>query len=574
MQGFRLRPYQQRGSDRVLKEFGEVNSTLVVWPTGTGKTVLFADVIRRMQPQRALVLAHRKQLILQARERIEATTGLRCEIEMGELSVAPGLFGNSPVVISTVQTQISQCGDMKRMGKFPHTNFGLLILDEAHRTASRSYLDVIAYYRQNPDLRILGVTATPDRHDEKALGKIFETVADDYELLDAIHDGWLVNILQKCVYIHGLDYSHVKTTAGDLNSSDLSEVMEAEEVSQRVIQASLECMYGVPQESLNDLPIEKWPNYLNTNGKPKRTLVFTVSVKQAQIMSDIFNRVLPGSAAWVCGMTPDDQRASVLADFHTGVFNVVCNCDLFGEGYDHPGIECVIMARATKSRAKYCQQVGRGTRPLPGVVDGIDSAEDRIKAISASAKKNLLVVDFVGNSGRHKLMTSADILSGNMQEEVIARAVKIAQKSKVALVMSEVLEDEEEKLEREIEERRKADAARKARLVAKVRYTSKFINPFDVFEMHPAVDRGWHDGKILSEKQKNVLRAQGIDPDSLTYAQGKQLIGEIFRRWQGKLCSLKQANILKKRNLPVDVSWEKAKQMIDEIAKKEGWKVR
>ena len=192
-----LREYQRRISDNVLDEFDRVDSTLVVGATGVGKTVIFADIIQRMQPARAMVLANREELIFQARERIMDFTGLDCDIEMGELVAKRQSLFASPVVISTVQTQCSIAGDHRRMGRFDPKEFGLLILDEAHMAVADTWKDCINYYRQNPKLKVLGVTATPDRHDREALSQIFQSVADTYEILDAIEDGWLVPVMQQ-----------------------------------------------------------------------------------------------------------------------------------------------------------------------------------------------------------------------------------------------------------------------------------------------------------------------------------------------------------------------------------------
>ena len=212
-----LRPYQSAASDAIFKEWQDNDSTLVVMPTGGGKTILFADVIRRVFPRRALVIAHREELIFQARDKIERVTGLKASVEMGEYGAEGGLFGTARVVVSTIQTQCSGGDGGGRMTKFDPSQFGLLIIDEAHHATSPTYRRVIDYYRTNPALKVLGVTATPDRADEQALGQVFQSVAFDYEVLDAIHDGWLVPIEQQMVHVEGLDYSSIRTTAGDLN---------------------------------------------------------------------------------------------------------------------------------------------------------------------------------------------------------------------------------------------------------------------------------------------------------------------------------------------------------------------
>jgi superfamily II DNA or RNA helicase len=201
-----LRNYQRAASDATFAEWKDNPSTAVVLPTGCGKTILFADVIRRCSPKRAMVIAHREELIWQAKDKIQRTTGLACEIEMGNFKAQADLFGKASVIISTVQTQTSGGDGGGRMGKFDPMQFGVLIIDECHHATSKSYRKIIDYYRTNPDLRILGVTATPDRADEEALGQVFQSVAYDYEILDAINDGWLVPIEQQMVNIEGLDF--------------------------------------------------------------------------------------------------------------------------------------------------------------------------------------------------------------------------------------------------------------------------------------------------------------------------------------------------------------------------------
>ena len=538
-----LRPYQSAASDAIFKEWQENDSTLVVMPTGGGKTVLFADVIRRVFPRRALVIAHREELIFQARDKIQRVTGLSADVEMGEYRAEGGLFGQARVVVSTIQTQCSGGDGGGRMAKFDPQRFGVLIIDEAHHATSPSYRRVIDYYRTNPALKVLGVTATPDRADEAALGQVFQSVAFDYEVLDAIHDGWLVPIEQQMVHVEGLDYSSIRTTAGDLNGGDLAAVMEAEKNLQQMASASL-AIIG-----------------------QRRALVFTASVKSAEMTAEIFNRHRSEMAAWVCGKTEREERRRVLAEFAAGKRQVVCNCGVLTEGFDDPGVEVILMGRPTKSRSLYSQMVGRSTRPLPGVVDGPETAEARRAAIAASAKPSCLVVDFVGNAGKHKLVTSADILGGKVSEEAVELAVTRARKAGGPVKMAEALDEAEEELN---EQKRLAEAARRARLVATARFTTQTVDPFDVLHIDPVKPRGWDATRQLTEKQRSLLAKQGINPDGISFSQGKQLIAEIFRRWDGKLCSFKQAKLLRRYGYSTDVSFAEASATIDALAKN-GW---
>jgi superfamily II DNA or RNA helicase len=533
-----LRSYQRHASDSVIREWDTTPSTLVVFPTGLGKTILFADIIRRVFPRRSLVIAHREELIFQACDKIKRATGLTAGVEMGESRIMPGTRPPA-VVVATVQTLTAGGDGSGRMGKFDPAAFGTLIIDEAHHACAAGYRRVIDYFRQNPRLRVLGVTATPDRADEEALGQVFDSVADDYEILDAIRDGWLVPVQQQFVSVADLDFSQIRTTAGDLNGADLARVMEDER--------NLHSIAGPAIEIIGN----------------RRALVFASSVAHAERLSEIFNRHRDGMADWVCGKTPKDRRRALLADFAAGRTQVVCNCGVLTEGFDDPGVEVIIMGRPTKSRSLYAQMVGRATRPLPGVVDGPETPEARTAAIAASAKSNCLVVDFVGNSGRHKLCTSADILGGKVSEEAVEAAVREAREGGKPVRMDDALAEQQAR----IEEAKRQEAARRARLVIGAKWSSRAVNPFDVLQIEPQAERGWDRGKSLTEKQRGLLAKQGIDPDSMPYSQARQLIQEIFRRWDNGMCSFKQAKLLARNGLNPNVSREDASKMIDELAK-------
>ena len=546
----RMRPYQRDALMAIKREWLNVVATLAVLPTGTGKTILFASLIKSVFPARALVLAHREELIFQAADKIKRVTGFECQVEMASYraDLNGGLFGGPQVVVSTIQTQCSGADGSGRMSRFDPNMFGLLIIDEAHHATAATYRRVIDYYRQNPNLKVLGVTATPDRADEEALGQVYDTVAYDYEMLNAIEDGWLVPVQQQLVEVSGLDFSGIRTTAGDLNGADLARVMEEER--------NLHEIAGPTVEIAGD----------------RRALVFASSVAHAERLCDIFNRHREGCAGWVCGKTKKDERRKRLSSFSSGDLQYMVNVGVLTEGFDDPGVEVVVMGRPTKSRALYAQMVGRATRPLPGLVDGLESAEERRLAIGGSAKPACLVVDFVGNSGRHKLMTSADILGGNVSDEAIARAVAKAKETGEPVDMAAALGDEERAIEEERERAR--EAARRAHLKAKASWASRDVSPFDVFELSPAKSRGWNTGKQLSVKQRAILEKSGIDPDSVDYAGGRQLIGEIFRRWDEGLCSYKQARILRKHGHTGNETREEASALLDEIFGKRSGFVR
>lgn len=544
-----LRPYQQDANTCIHREWESVTSTLVDMATGLGKTELFSHVIKQRLPGRSLVICNREELVWQAREKIERRAGVDCGIEMAELYVNDSLFGQQPVVVSTVQTLNSQWGDRLRMGRFKPTDFDTLVCDECHFGTAPSFRRVFDYFKQNPRLKILGVTATPDRADEESLGQVFDTVAYVYEIETAIADGWLVPIYQQFVSVGGLDFSDIRTTAGDLNGADLANVMEAEKNMQGVVGSSIDIIGS------------------------KRALLFACSVKQAEQACEIFNRHKSGMASWICGATNKDDRRSSIDKFKSGETQVMCNCGVLTHGYDDAGIEVIIGGRPTKSRALYAQMAGRGTRPLSGIIDCLETAEERVAAIAASKKPGLLLLDFAGNSGKHKLITVADILGGKVSDEAVARAILKAKKDGGAVRMDAALSGEEEALKREIEAAKKAAEQRKVKLVAKVKYSAKSINPFDAFDIQPVKARGWDSGHVLSEKQSQLLMKQGINPDSMSYAEGKQVLNEMFRRWSGKLATLKQCQLLKRYGYDTkDMTMDNASQLITSL-KGNGWKM-
>src|SRR5262249_50300938 len=149
----------------------------------------------------------------------------------------------------------------------------------------------------------------------------------------------------------------------------------------------------------------------------------------------------------------------------------------------------------------------------------------------------------VGNAGKHKLIHAIDILAGKaLHPKVRELAERTLRKSGQPIDIDPLIIEAEQ---REATERRQKEAARKARLTAKARYTMRLIDPFAAFDI-VAPSYAVNRGKSLSEKQRRLLRRQGIDPDSMTYSEGKTLLNELFRRWNAGLCTLRQADLLRK----------------------------
>jgi superfamily II DNA/RNA helicase len=280
-------------------------------------------------------------------------------------------------------------------------------------------------------------------------------------------------------------------------------------------------------------------------------------VAQAETLCEIFNRPghgCPGRADWICGTTSKEKRADVLEKFQKGGIQIVVNCGCLTEGFDNPGVEVVIMARPTKSRALFAQMVGRATRTLPFVIDGINDPAGRIAAIAASSKPVCTVVDFVGNTARHDLITCADILGGKYSDDVIEAVKREAEKSDKPVDMAKALREMQEKVEaarKEREARERMAAEARHLIVGKAKF---YVTPMQAFKklgIPPPSMRGWNRGRKLSEKQRGVLERQHIDPDSVEYDTGKALIDGLFQSWN-KPCTEKQNASLKKRGYDAD----------------------
>lgn len=536
------RPYQVEALHATVAAFDAGRrSALVVMPTGTGKTVVFTELCRRWSARtgrRALILAHREELIFQAAEKVEMVTGVRPGIEMGESfadHAAPA--ADCPVVVSSVQT-LSRPG---RLARFRHADFGLAVVDEAHHCVegNPSYKRTLDHFQQEPNFRLLGVTATPDRTDRQALGSVFECVAYQYDIADAVlRDAYLVPALQLAVRLPGLDLSGLRAAGGDFRDSDLAGVVGGDQVLWEIAKATHHAARGRP------------------------TLVFVPGRGRGECgpspmmkMADAFNALAPGSCAFVSGDERETLRAlrrELVGRFRAGGLQVLVSCGVFLEGFDAPSAAVIAMARPTKSRLLYAQALGRGTRPLPGVIDGVDSAEDRRRAIAASTKPHVLVLDFVGNSGRHKLVSAADVLGGRYPEAVVeAAAARVRRSHSPANVLGALAK----------EEARGAEMRRAARGRPGVSYTTREVCPFGGRqERRPATE-----GQLAALKRAGVPARRG-----LTFAEASRQLDDVCRRRERGPCTPNQARLLRRFRYDPGVSFGEASAIIDRL-RANGW---
>ena len=312
-----LRKYQKESIDSVLNEWNQGRKrTLLVLPTGCGKTVVFTKLAEEMvkQGKRVLILAHRTELLEQASDKLYKITGLKTSLEKAD-STAIGSWYR--VTVGSVQTLQRD----KRLNQFPKDYWDVIIVDEAHHILSDGYMKVMEYFDV---ANVLGVTATPDRSDMRNLGSYFDSLAYEYSLVQAIKEGYLSKIKALTIPLD-LDLSSVAMSAGDFKASDVGTALDP-----YLVQIA-----------------DEMAKYC----KDKKTVVFLPLVKTSQKFRDILNE-RGFKAAEVNGESKD--RAEVLEDFEKGRYNVLCNSMLLTEGWDCPSVDCVVVLRPTKVRALYC----------------------------------------------------------------------------------------------------------------------------------------------------------------------------------------------------------------------------
>jgi superfamily II DNA or RNA helicase len=543
----RLRPYQTEAIEAGWEAIQRVRAALVVMPTATGKTVVFCEWIRKAHAQdwNVLVLTHREEILEQAVTRLFDDTGIRSRIEKAERVADPARAG---VVAASVQT-LSQ---PQRLGRWAHGHFDLIVIDESHHASSETWKRVVDHF---DTARVLGVTATPERADCKSLLEIFENIAYEMSIRDAIDQGFLVPIRQRFVRVEGLDYTKVRVVARDLHQGDLGVVLENAEILRLMAEPTIEIMESRP------------------------TIVFAVSVATAHAWAKTLE-AMGASARALDGTTPRDERRAALEAFRRGEFQYLVNVGLFGEGVDLPNASGIVMGRPTMSRVLYTQQLGRGLRVLPDVIDRLmpTSREDqaawiRKGWIANSPKQDCVVLDFVGNS-QHKLIHTTHIIEPQADDRVTARAEELIE-AKPSLTTDQAVQLAFEQIAEEdtrtLLEARAAEAEKR-----QVAYQIEEVDPFGatdtahwlrLFGIRAQADM-WD--RPATEKQISALRNLGIEePDRLSMIDAKRLQARLIaRRKVGKATIRQMRALIRAGTLPENalrMSFERASRGMQEL---------
>ena len=514
----KLRDYQEKAREAVQSEWGNGRKrTLLVLPTGCGKTIVFSKIIedRVKLGERVLVLAHRSELLDQASDKLKTATGLGTALEKAE-STSIGSWYR--VVVGSVQTMQRE----KRLKQFPPDYFDTIVVDEAHHCISDGYQKVLQYF---DEANVLGVTATPDRGDMKNLGTYFDSLAYEYSLVEAIKSGYLTKIQAVTIPL-SLDLTSVSQQAGDFKASEIGTAL--------------------------DPYLEQIADEMLKQCKDRKTVVFLPLVKTSQKFRDILN-AKGFKAAEVNGESK--ERTEILKDFDNDKYNVLCNSMLLTEGWDCPSVDCVVVLRPTKVRALYSQMVGRGTRLAEG-------------------KDSLLLLDFLWHTEKHELCRPAHLISDS--PEVIQRMTEsMEEESGVmcdieeveAKAVEDVVAQREEALAKQLAEMRK----RKRRLVDPLQFEMS-IHAEDLSNYVP--NFGW-EMSPPTEKQIGALEKFGIFTEEVGNAgKAKLLLDRLSKRRDEGLTTPKQIRLLERYGFKDVGMWqfENATNMINRIAAN-GWRV-
>jgi superfamily II DNA or RNA helicase len=517
---FQERPYQIEALSAIRRGFNEgVDAQVLVVPTGGGKTIIFSNLtkIAVRKGHKVLILAHREELLQQAQDKLWNSQGIQSSFERAESRASL----DAQVVIASVQ---SLCRP-ERLARFPQDHFHLIIIDEAHRSLAQSYMKIIQHFHRGTiqvldedenakagDLidykcpgtaYLLGVTATPDRGDKRALSAVYDKIAYEVRIRTLIADGYLSQIRCLSFPIKG-NLKAVKSTAGDYDVNGLAEQL------------------GPILDELADQFVAKVQEYNRT-----KCLVFLPLVALSEAFAEkVEQRGIV--AEHIDGKSSD--RKEILERFRSGKTRVLCNAMLLTEGYDEPGIDCVMVLRPTKIRALYCQMIGRGTRICEG-------------------KDHLLIIDPLWLGTSHQLCTPASLVAETdqvkslMDEKLKEHPDSLGEEDYLDMDLMHMERDAEEerleKLRREVE----ANRRKKTKTYDPVEMGSA-LGESAIADYEPTM--AWEAGPVTIN-QKRALENFGVDAESMNCAgQASAILDRIMVRAEKGLATPKQLLHLKR----------------------------
>jgi superfamily II DNA or RNA helicase len=485
MQAKKFRPYQEEASKAVLKAWQEGQNTIVALATGGGKTLIAAGTSARVQG-RVLFLANRNELCIQPLDAFRDQLGFVPAVEKAELQADL----NARVVIGSVQTLSRK----KRLERFPSDHFQYIFADECHLSLAESWKRIFNHF---PAAKRCGITATPFRSDNKSLTELFQTEAYRKGIFELVDDGWLVNPdhVDRLETAISLAEVRVKHTV-DGKDYDLQDASDAIEPYFREIAKEIKTKYA-----------------------SRKILAFLPLVASSEKFVAAC-RVEGVNAVHIDGEDPD--RDVKLEQFRAGKIQLLSNSALLHTGVDIPCCDCTLNLRPTRSKVLYQQIVGRSTRVLPGVIDGLDTTQSRLEAIARSEKPRAYILDPLWLSSDHDLVTPASLIAETEEE---AEALRKGASSSYSLrsLQRQIQKEREEAIRRRLEATARFREGRvQAELFAAGTHDRWLLNYQPVF--------AWEQ-KPVSKFSALLLEQRGIDPETVgSEGYARALIAAVNRR--------------------------------------------
>ena len=547
---FDLRYYQHDARDAIIKAWDRYQSTLCVMPTGTGKTELFLSIAVE-EPKRVMVLVHRDYLITSPIDRLARHGFDSVGVEKAERSADSG-FDKPKIVFASVQSMSEQ-----RMRKFNPFEFSTLIIDEGHRAIAKSYRAVIDYFKTNPKLKILIVTATPKRKDGIALGNVCDSEAFAYSPAEAAAEGWIVRPRFFQRDVPQLDFSNVRMKGQDFDPDQLEQLMTQEEALHKIC------------ASLAD---DRGP-----------TIVFCASVAIARVYATVFEqRYRPGRAVALWADSDDETREAATKGLADGKLDYIFNVDLFTEGYDVPHLVRVVWTNPTGSLMRWTQGCGRSFRPHHSIArmlsGGREESAQRRLMIEQSPKPFCEIVTYVPSNCRHTICTPLDLLGGReLPDEVKTKAEQIQQETARQGDGSDTESDIESA--KCVIDLRKAIDYRRREIKAKAivhdaeydgmgggqRYRKADSIPTgDVLKTALGVAASWGNGEPATPKQLGWFKYKGVcNPESLGMTKWRAVV--VRNLYEAGVSLSTALTYSKKQALAVEASMKSRAMQHEEI---------
>jgi superfamily II DNA or RNA helicase len=503
-----FRDYQKEGISKLMDGYGKFRSQLGVFAVGLGKSLIMAAVghsMAQLMGGRAMCLDHRFELGTQNAEAVQALTGVRPNFEKASLWADED--SDAPIVgsIQTLARGLEKADGRTR--RIDPKSISLLSVDEGHHAAARTYRKVIEWYMNgNPNGRVLGVTGTPKRGDGIALRGIFDNSPVDYPLDWSIDHGWNVPIFAKTVHINNYDISAIRTNfAGDFMLDELDALLSSHELAFPMAKTIIE------------------------RAEKKKTIVFCAGVHQAEILATIIQK-MGAKAEAISGKSKD--RHNIFSRFKSGDTRILTNACLATEGFNVVDIEVVVLAKPTKSLTVLTQSIGRGVRPLAGVVDGPATADARKAAIESSGKPRLDVYDFVGVTGQHKLCSAADALAGTRDAQpLIDEATDKVKEADSPVDVMKLLRAIRVREAKENQQKKEMRAAQHAEFVGAVNLDvqaeDRVVDLFDLYDWTPPKKIRVEWQKPPTQKMIDILARYDIDAHDISIGDAGKLIQKL-----------------------------------------------